>query len=287
MPDPSDPTMSRRSLLGAAAGSLASAALPAGAAMKPAAIPDLWAALRKLRYRLDETLFYWWLKATKYGRLGNRVQPLYDMDIGTIFQARDTGGGGFEVTSLEIAFTVDRDSGELLERFRNPYTDELLTPRDVPVGPATIRYGSSGPVFPVELPGADLDVRPSIELLVRAGGELWLREDTASVVTPKTGEGQPFYVTDWATYQASIADLENPALASAPCTVSFQAISSWPRWLAMGAREGGTLSRASGRKVESYAELPASFRQRLADAFPEIAKDPAAALRRPPFQFAP
>ncbi len=285
MPGTFFPTVSRRALLGAAAGVLATTELWAGEAVTPGG-PDLWAVLRKLRYRLDDTVFYWWLKSTKYGRTGNRLQPLYDMDIGTIFQARDAAAGGFAVTSLEIAFTVDRESDELLERFRNPYTGELLTPRDVPVGPATIRYAASGPEFPVELPGADLDVRPRIELLAREGGELWLREDTQSVVTPQAGDGPPFLVTDWATYRATLADLENPALASAPCTVSFQAISSWPRWLAMGEREGGTLSRGSGRKVERYAELPASFRQRLEQAFPDIARDPAAALRRPPFPFA-
>ncbi|MBW2523497.1 MAG: homocysteine S-methyltransferase family protein [Deltaproteobacteria bacterium] len=54
-----------------------------------------------------------------------------------------------------------------------------------------------------------------------------------------------------------------------------------------GARADGLGWPAAAGSPGRYAALPASFRQRLEDAFPEIAKDPAAALRRPPFQFAP
>jgi hypothetical protein len=53
----------------------------------------------------------------------------------------------------------------------------------------------------------------------------------------------------------------------------------------MGDRPGSLTSRLVGRKVRRYADLPESWRARLAQLAPDIAADPVAALDRPAAKF--
>ena len=45
-------------------------------------------------------------------------------------------------------------------------------------------------------------------------GQVWLKDDNSAVVTQREGDDPPFLVTDWSTFLAQVADLENPALSS-------------------------------------------------------------------------
>ena len=67
------------------------------------------------------------------------------------FQAQPRDDG-FSVTSLELIYTVDTQTGELIDELKNPYTGELLPCSHTPVGPTTVNYSSTGLELPTELP---------------------------------------------------------------------------------------------------------------------------------------
>jgi hypothetical protein len=94
-----------------------------------------------------------------------------------------------------------------------------------------------------------------------------------------SGYAQPVEVNDLTTYFGSLRDIVNPKIASAPAAQVFSDINTWPGWLEMGDQPGNYYSRAYGEKVFSYNAMPKLWRDLMAQEYPEIAKDPAAALR--------
>jgi hypothetical protein len=282
-------TISRRLALQLAAGSLALPGLAAaGVAGRDYAEPRaLLAAYRRMRYSAAPSVTFWWLRATKYGLVDGRVTPLFGMEIGNFARTRTTGPDSFAATSLEMVFFTDLATGERVESITNPYTGERLPRADSLVGPATIEYTLEGPKYPATLPGVRFEVKPSIAMFAVEGEDVWLRDDNSTTITAADSGAVQFVVSDLATYHCRRDALADAALPSVPGDVSFNSVSGWPRWLNMGARPGSTLSRGSGRKCMRFEDMPGRFAGLLRERYPDLARDPAAALDRPPFGFAP
>jgi hypothetical protein len=239
---------------------------------------------RRLRFSLDRDPVFWWLRVSKHGVVDGELTHLYDMEICSIFQARDVEDG-FSVTSLELIYTVDTQTGELIDELTNPYTGERLPWTHTPVGPAKVNYFASGMELPSELPGVKIEMTHGLTSGMMHAGKVWLKDDNSAVVTQLEGDEPPFLVTDWSTYLGQLAHLEDPQLASAPATVAFQSTTSWQKPMRMGRRPGSMISRGAGAKADSYDELPSRHRELIEQVHPEIAADPAAALRRNPYRF--
>lgn len=279
----------RRALQGLGALALAPAVVSgaaAGAARGPVTPSFALGAFRKLRYAMHEQPLFWWIKATKYGLVDSRLTPLYGMEIATVMRVRDLGADRFAATSLEMVFSTDVTTGALLEELKNPYTGESAPVSHVPLGPTTVEYGLDGPDYPQVLPGAKLDVSHDTGVQIE-GERIWVRDDSMSVVTSTSGDRPPFVVSDWATFLGRVADIDDPSIASAPCTLSFQSISNWQARMRMGEQPGSMISRGSGAKVARYGDLPGRVRELMAQVHPDIHDDPVAALSGPEYVFKP
>jgi hypothetical protein len=283
-------TISRRLVLQLAAGSLVLPVGAAGAGMQPPDLNEpgaLLSAYRRMRYAAAAGVTFWWMRATKYGLVDHQLTPLFGMEIGNFSRTRSTGPDSFTATALEMVFFTDLASGGRVESITNPYTGERLARPDSLVGPATIEYTLGGPKYPAVLPGVRFEVKPAVTLFAVEGDDVWLRDDNSTTVSAMDTGALQFVVSDWATYHCTRAALANPALDSVPASVSFNSVSSWIKWMNMGGRPGEMLSRGSGRKFARLEEMPQSFLRILRARHPELAQDPAAALDRPPFSFAP
>ena len=236
-------------------------------------------ACRKVMFAQHEDLVCWWMKGTKYGLVENRATAFYGMEIATFLRCRNISTNQFEVNSLEIVYYTDLASGDLLERWQNPYTNEWLDMKYVPVGPAVVPYTINGPEMPKSLPGVKIESQRRMGPLTVVANDVWIRNDSDASVTRDTGnDSKPFLVHDWATYHASLGDIENPGVASAPADVSFIDLTGWPMSMKMGDRPGTRMSRAAGRKVDRRDAMPESFLALLQRKHPQIYRDPAAAL---------
>ncbi len=244
----------------------------------------LLSAFRRLRFAAHGRPVFWWLRVAKYGVVNGELTHLYDMHIATIFQAEDTDDG-FSVVSLELIYSVDPVGGELLNELVNPYTGARLPWKHTPVGPARVNYSTDGIELPTELPGVDIEMTHSLNSGLVQGGQVWLQDDNSAVVTSREGDEPPFRVNDHSTFLGRVADLADDTNASPLCSLAFQSVTSWQKPLRMGRRPGTMISRGFGAKVASYEELPAKVRGFIAREHPEIARDPAAALRRNPYRF--
>ncbi len=202
---------SRRRIIQAAALAPLAAAAASAANFDPEDPRALLAAFQKLRFSLRPEPVYWWLRVSKHGVVDGELTHLYDMEIASIFQAQPRDDG-FSVTSLELIYTVDTQTGELIDELKNPYTGELLPWSHTPVGPTTVNYSSTGLELPTELPGVKIRMTSALNSGMVHAGQVWLKDDNAAVVTQLEGDEPPFLVNDWSTYLGDVADLENPDL---------------------------------------------------------------------------
>lgn len=266
----------------AAVASTAIASAPAGAAQTT---PDPRMLYRKLHLRTDDGLLFWWLQGPKIGQVGTTLTPLYTSSIGTLQRVRHREDGGFDVTQLELIILCDLQTGEPLEQWRNPYTNESIPIRFSPVGPTVVRYRpDNSRVLPTEIGGTPLQATAIMHPPLIVGDDVFQRDESvARVFTP--GRATPFEVNDIAVYHGSLANLVNPAVTVGEATVFFAEVTGWQRWMNMGDRPGNLTSRLTGRKVRRYDDLPPRWREHLAAVAPKIAADPIAALDGPAARF--
>ncbi|NDD73718.1 MAG: DUF1838 domain-containing protein [Gammaproteobacteria bacterium] len=270
-------SMDRREWLGAAAAFSVVGAVGATDA-SAATATDAGLMYRKMHFRSDDGLVFWWLQGVKYGQVGTTLTPLYTASIGTLQRVKHVVDGGFEVTQLEMNVILDLQTGRALDAWRNPYTNEVLPVRMSPVGPTVTRYGADNVrVLPKEIGSTPLEATATLHPPLIVGDDVFQRDESvARVFTP--GRDKPFEVNDIAVYHGSLANLSDPRVKVGEATVFFAEVTGWQRWMNMGDRPGGLTSRMVGRKVRRYEDLPADWRANLARAAPHVAADPIAAL---------
>ncbi len=281
--------LSRRSLLG---GSLAAGALLASArsgrlhaTTTAAGEVDPTTIHRKLRFRTDEGLVFWWLRGLKYGQVGTTMTPLYTNLIGTIQRIVPTEDGGFAMTMLEMSILLNVAGDEPLSEWTNPYTQEVLPVKFRPVGPVTVKYRpDNSRVMPTSLGGSRLESSAEVHPHVVVGDDVFISEVVKARVFRKEN-AEPFVVNDMSHYHGSLKELTDPKVTSGSATVSFSEVTGWQSWMNMGSRPGNLTSRTFGRKVSSFDRMPEQWRELLAERAPDIAADPAGAMDRPAAEF--
>ncbi len=177
---------------------------------------------------------------------------------------------------MSVSFYTDIDGGDYLTRARNPYTGKMVAILYPQPTVATLRFNIEGRVESGSGPGGatrDGAIGPAwIE-----GDQVWVQGDYAARREASPG-GERLRVNDLATYFGARRDIADPAIARAPAGQFFSDINTWPDWLEMGNRPGSYFSRAHGRKVAAFAQMPARFRALISRVYPDIARRPTALL---------
>lgn len=247
-----------------AAAAAAAGATPntgAGGAFDDAALEapaNLHRVYRRLRFAADERIVFWWMKGRRYGFVDTVMTPFFDMQIGSMHRCRDLGDGRWELRTASAMYHTDIRSGALLEDWANPVTGKTVK-FDYPAPSASSLFYSyaDGVQDAPPAPGVKLDRRHFLGPLERVGDEAWLREEGWLNLVYPNGRGQR--VHDMYTFSAPLAALRAAQPGFVPATVHFNDYNGWSPRFQMGDAPGASVSRCSGRKVASVAELPASF----------------------------
>ncbi len=241
---------------------------------------DAWQIHRKLQFRTDSGLVFWWIRGPSFGQIGADLTPLYELNFGTVQRVTQRADGGFDVTQLEMAFRTDLETGQPLKSLRNPYTGESFPIEFTPVGPTILHFSRDNvPVVPAEIGGSKIQFEsiPSTPFIV--GDTIYYRHRARSRVI--TAGAQDRIINDISTISGPAREALNPAATWVDARLQSSDITGWPRWIKMGDRPGGVTLRGVGGKVRRFADMPADWLAMLHAARPDIAADPVAALDRP------
>ncbi|MGA1797212.1 DUF1838 family protein [Sphingomonas sp. 4RDLI-65] len=283
------PLLGRRTVMAVGMGAAALAALPSSASaaakrLDPKNADDARKIIRKLRYRTDEGMVFWWIKGEYLADVDATLTPLYGMNFGGIQMVRQGQDGGFDVTQMELGFRTDLATGKRLGDFRNPLTGEMLVSPFNPIGPTTIHYSPDAiPTVPRNLGGSDIEFQPFPETPFEAQGNVFVQYRARSRV--RTAGFADRIVNDVSMIYGPSAQALDPRTTSVDAWVHSSDVTSFPRWLKMGDRPGTITLRGIGAKVLKIGDMPQDWLAMLEAHDRTIIADPEAALRRPPVTY--
>ncbi len=236
---------------------------------------------RKLTSAMDDRVIFFWLKSTRYGLVDSAFTPFWDVHIGAIVKSETIDdNGSFEATRVSTVFYTDVETGEYLETFKNPYTGEEVEIGYFPPTPGKRTYSRDGEAAERSpLPGYSVTGHSPMGPAWIIGDDVWVRGYGSFRLNPDDpASNSLIQINDQSTYHGSLAQVADPEVKSVPATWAFNDLNTWPAWLGMGDRPGNYYSRGFGKKVESTDEMPARWRELMAERHPDILSDPASAL---------
>lgn len=155
----------------------------------------------------------------------------------------------YTAESRYVGLFLDLESGQLLQRWTNPYN---MRECEIP----STRYDMMPKIHPASASFGKANEPPSPG--VRSWfviGDVFHMED--QIISPATPDKQPD--GDLMTFSASVADMADPALTTAPSRLSFNAVEHWRDWMQME-QDGSLWWHVSGAKVAGPAAFPDAIR---------------------------
>ncbi len=277
----------RRTALKGAAALLAAANLPyteiagatpaaGGGQLYDLSIPEqALDALVKMRGDLTGREVAWFWTGTVWAMIpgeGNRKLFDYDGFSAARFEAVD---GGYRMLNRETGVYRDPRTGEILDRWRNPFLDREVT---------VLHRLNDHVNVEIKVGG-----RFAIEAIPTTvmGDDIWWRLDMfffrPSPITrsefPLNVQNDMYQGSELTMYHARLSDLQNPDTANIPAGVTFARISQWEPFMEMGNRPGHMVFHAAGKKLMSgaveLAEVSPRLHRYLADDHPDYLHAPA------------
>ena len=212
--------------------------------------------------REDVISFY---RLNIYGDMGEgNFVPLYTMNNLLIDKWTPHENNEFEMRKYEAGYYTAMDSYEPITEFSHPLTGEMMPIVNFRLGPVPRRY------TPERFYVMGYDPAP---LPLEVIGERVFLATQSIESRPAFGagpEGPMMYTNSFMTYSSTLADMQNPDLASAPNHAQLQNKNAWAPWMKMGDHPGGTVARGFGTKVASLDALPKGALEGYAKFTPEI-----------------
>lgn len=179
---------------------------------------------------------------------GNFV-PLFTMNNLLIDKWTPHEDNAYEMRKYEAGWYSPIDSYEPLTTFKNPITGYEGKVVNFRLGPVPRRYTPDR----YYVMGYDPNPLP-LEVI---GDRVFLATQS---IESRPGFGGPdaptMYTNSFMTYSASLADMQNPDLSSAPVHAQLANKNAYAKWIGMGDTPGGTVARGFGCKVAGLNDLP-------------------------------
>jgi len=267
----------------AATGTRSSRALAAAIAKLPIADPAFNVAmLGKLQGDVSGKVHYSYGPGLVFGlvpgespALADYGRLLYRVDGVSVKRSRMLPNGNVQDRSRGWMFYRDAETGEYLDEFRNPYTNETLK---VP----TFRGGISGSVMTPN--GPEISASFSMEstvfnkpvrldwrfagdqaLISRHAFTRWKESSSGNVKTEMT-------LDSWVCRVEDV--LAHEKLTLIPATCSWTSQTEWQTWLKMKGQPGGLLWRTDRILVASIDDLPRQLVERSEKLLPGKLAEP-------------
>jgi hypothetical protein len=173
---------------------------------------------------------------------------------------------GWLVLQKEVGFFTDLETGRVLDRWRNPYTNEDVEPFHI-ANPAVNR-----PIEPVvrdtrfydTVAGSEPKERPFVLAWRAAGGRafvetrshVWAKNPLDPAVWTRESAGPNVQVMDAMSYSVALDELQDPKRTTCAYVGHWVHLRPWQPWMLMGSAPGGCLYSATTGCASSLDGLP-------------------------------
>lgn len=175
-------------------------------------------------------------------------------------------GPGYRILSREVLFYLDPETGEVVDKWENPWTGETVDVMQVHNDPV-----NNGPSYAFKADGT----APSRSAQREHGPYIFYQLEVPLFYTnPLAGEYQQYVggkyhameIFDFAALKSELYDTEKP---TGYPIISWVRLSQWMPWMEMGSRPGIMVFNFMGGKLQGgFEELPAVIKDEIRENYP-------------------
>lgn len=224
----------------------------------------------------------YWFHGEAFSRVpGERDRHLFNvegMNIRSCVTVTDPKlGKGWRLVSRELLFYTDPKTGELLRKWKNPWTGAEVDVMQTANDPVNQR-----PMFPMRPDGKPASWNATTV------GNVWWQTITVPLfyTNPLGGDyqryvGGAYHATEMFNYFGTVDDITDAKRHTAAITVGWVRIATWLPWMEMGDRAGMIYINAAGRKLDNFEQLPQLMRTEIDTTYPAWRAPPPLDDQRP------
>ncbi|TRW14449.1 DUF1838 family protein [Glacieibacterium frigidum] len=215
-----------------------------------------------------------WIKGQAMGvRPNEAVRPLFGVEGFSVVRTKRLPDGSWRRMLREIVFYRDLKTGQLMDSWLNPYSNETV--RVVPIAndpfnftigefyPDPPSYGGLQTVKPPKRPYLlDWSYGPEDTIVLQTGINMMYPNALRPDKWPRESSGWMNRVSEHFTYVAKREDVANPRLTHVPHVGSWSRITPWLPWMLMGQAEGHVVYNCSFFTVPSVAGVATDVREK-------------------------
>ncbi len=228
----------------------------------------------------EATSFSWYSGRVSGIRPGEAAQDLMGIiGMGAVRMLPLENEAGFQMLRKELGFFTDLESGEVIDRWTNPYLDEsvevvhLANPAiNAAIKPYQQRQGlykeidEGGQGTPFILPWKMVGGRAMTE----QHSNLWVKNPMDPNIWKRESAGESIAISDSNTFNVAIEDLQNPELKKVPSFGNWTHQRPWQPWMLMGQDPGFIQYTCFTGSAASLADMPEQIVSLAQARFPEF-----------------
>ena len=188
--------------------------------------------------------------------------PLFTMNNLLIDHWEDQGNNNFQMTKYEAGYYTELDSYNPIESFVNPFTNKTHAIKNFLLGPVPRRYTPEGFYF--------MAYNPNPLPLEVIGDRVFLATQSIESFQIPGEPPKTMYINSFMTFSATLADMQDSSIASAPVHTQLHNKTAWAPWMGMEGRPGGTVARGYGTKLTGLDSLPEGVLDEYRKRTPDI-----------------
>lgn len=219
---------------------------------------------------------YWW-HGNVYSRVpGERDRLLFKVQGISLRACKSFSdpkrGPGYRSVSREMLVYFDKDTGEVLRQWKNPWTGEsveVLPVANDPVNAREASYaydkeGKSITLGPFAFSGMEKD-----GVLLQGGGAARLFYDSPIAGDYQKYVGGTYHAMEFGTEATPLDDIFDPTTTEVKDRViSWVRVSKWLPWMKMGGRSGVVVFHTGGLRVDDWNEVSLELRNEIKTNWP-------------------
>lgn len=213
-------------------------------------------------------------------RDGEAVRPLFGFEVFSSIRVVKQPNDSYQRMCRELIFYRDLRTGELMDSWLNPYTNEQVRVVDVANDPFNYviseyypdppSYGGLNAVKPPRRPFLrDWALLNDDTVILQSDIHLHYRNALDPAVWPRESSGPMNRVSEMFRYQIRRDDIENPALTHLPHTGVWNRVTPWLPWMLMGQSPGHILYAGTFATVPGVSAVPPAVAKRVLERFPQ------------------
>ncbi|MEM7728766.1 MAG: DUF1838 family protein [Pseudomonadota bacterium] len=217
---------------------------------------------------------------------GAEAVPLYGMEGFSPSRTIRQPDGTVRFLAMEFGLHTDLRTGDVLEEWTNPLTDETLPvwhlrngPLNYPIDP-NVALNSAGwrlLVNPVGMRRDGFFMPVDVEgdtLVVALDAQARRKNPLDPAEWPRASSGAELVYSEHNTWRMALADVLDPDVHSLPAMAAWHSHKQWRPWMMMEGRPGRIYNHLVAHKVSGPEALPPKIRAYAEIHFPDFLSAP-------------